>query len=258
LNNSGQVVGFSDISNNVYSHAVLFSGSGSNNIDLDSQGPVSYVGEARGINDSGQIVGWAYTSSGRYEATLFTAAGKVDLGDLCDSSPTASEAQAVNNSGTIIGLADDCHFTAQGSLFSGTGTNNVSLGGIGGGINGVAYDINASGQLVGYGTRSDNGAQRATVFGASGNFDLGTLGGFNSHAYGINASGQIVGDSALPGNSIYHAVLFSGTGILTSVVWVGSVVTLTRLIIRAKLSAIPTPPPITTASITHSFTKTGL
>jgi probable HAF family extracellular repeat protein len=70
LNNSGQVVGYSNISNNLYAHAVLFSGSGSNNIDLDSQGPVSYVGEARGINDAGQIVGWAYTSSGRYEATL--------------------------------------------------------------------------------------------------------------------------------------------------------------------------------------------
>src|ERR1039457_6286631 len=126
LNNSGQVVGFSSISNNLYSHAVLFSGSGSNNIDLDSQGPVSYVGEARGINDSGQIIGWAYTSSGRDEATLFTASGKVNLGDLCNS-PTASEAQAINGSGTIIGFADDCFFTAQGCRFSGQGSNNVSL-----------------------------------------------------------------------------------------------------------------------------------
>jgi probable HAF family extracellular repeat protein len=212
LNNSGQVVGFSNISNNVYAHAVLFSGSGSNNIDLDSQGPVSYVGEARGINDSGQIVGWAYTSSGRFEATLFTASGKVDLGDLCASSPTASEAQAINSSGTITGFADDCSFTAQGCRFSGQGSNNASLGGIGGGINGVAYDINASGQIVGYGTRSDNGAQHATLFSGLNNADLGTLGGFNSHAYGINNAGQIVGDSALPGNSVFHAVLFSGTG----------------------------------------------
>jgi probable HAF family extracellular repeat protein len=212
LNNAGQVVGFSDIVGNVYAHAALFSGSGSNNIDLDSQGPVSYVGEAHGINDSGQIVGWAYTSSGRYEAALFTASGKVDLGDLCDSSPTASEAQAINNSGTIIGYADDCYFTPQGCRFSGQGSDNTSLGGIGGGIEGVPYDINASGLVVGVGDRSDNGAARATLFGASGNLDLGTLGGFNSHAYGINDAGQIVGDSALTGNSAYHAVLFSGTG----------------------------------------------
>jgi probable HAF family extracellular repeat protein len=212
LNNSGQVVGFAAISNNVYSHAVLFSGTGSNNTDLDSQGPVSYVGEARGINDSGQIIGWANTSSGRIEATLFTASGKVNLGDLCGSSPTASEAQAINSSGTGIGFADDCSFTAQGCRFSGQGSNNVSLGGIGGGINGVAYDINASGQIVGYGTRSDNGAQHATLFRGSGNVDLGALGGFNSHAYGINNAGQIVGDSAITGNSAFHAVLFSGTG----------------------------------------------
>ncbi len=212
LNNSGQVVGFSNISNNVYAHAVLFSGTGSNNIDLDAQGPVSYVGEARGINDSGQIIGWAYTSSGRYEATLFTLSGKIDLGDLCDSSPKASEAQAINGSGTIIGFADDCGFTGQPSRFSGQGSNNVSLGGIGGGLSGVAYDLNASGQTVGYGTRSDNGAQHATLFGASGNLDLGVLGGFNSGAYGINNAGQIVGDSAITGNSAFHAVLFSGTG----------------------------------------------
>lgn len=211
LNNSGQVVGFSDISNNVYAHAVLFSGSGSNNIDLDSQGPVSYTGEARGINDSGQIIGWAYTSSGRDEATLFTASGKVNLGDLCDST-VGSEAQAVNGSGTFVGYADDCYYTAQGCLFSGSGSNNVSLGGIGGGINGVAYDLNASGQIVGYGTRSDDGAQHATLFSGANNLDLGTLGGFNSHAYGINDAGQIVGDSALPGNSVFDAVLFSGTG----------------------------------------------
>ena len=211
LNNSGQVVGFSNISNNVYAHAVLFSGTGSNNVDLDSQGSVSYVGEARGINDSGQIIGWAYTSSGRYEATLFTASGKVILGDLCNS-PTASEAQAINGAGTVIGYADDCFFTAQGCRFSGQGSNNVSLGGIGGGINGIAYDINASGQIVGYGTRGDNAAQHATLFSGLNNVDLGTLGGFSSHAYGINNAGQIIGDSALPGNSIYHAALFSGTG----------------------------------------------
>lgn len=210
LNSSGQVVGFSSISNSPYSHAVLFSGTGSNNVDLDSQGPVSYTGEARGINDSGQIIGWAYTSSGRDEATLFTATGKVNLGDLCDST-VGSEAQAINVSGTIIGYADDCYYTAQGCRLSGQG-NNVSLGGIGGGINGVAYDINASGQIVGYGTRSDNGAQHATLFSGANNFDLGTFGGFNSHAYGINNAGQIVGDSTLPGNSVFDAVLFSGTG----------------------------------------------
>jgi len=212
LNNLGQVVGIANISNNVYFHAVLFSGTGSNNIDLDSQGPVSYVGQACGINDAGQIFGWSYTSSGRYEATLFTASGKVILGDLCSSSPTASHAQAINAAGTVVGYAGDCFFTAQGCRFSGLGSNNVSLGGLGGGLSGVAYDINAAGQIVGYADRSDNGARRATLFNGVNNVDLGTLGGLNSLAYGINNAGQIVGDSTLPGNSIFHALLFSATG----------------------------------------------
>ncbi|HWD21335.1 MAG TPA: hypothetical protein VHB20_18860 [Verrucomicrobiae bacterium] len=212
LNSSGQVVGYSDISNNMYSHAVLFSGSGSNNIDLDSQGPISYVGEARGINDSGQIVGWAYSTNGHYKATIFTPSGKIDLGDLCDSGETASAIEAINNSGTMIGDADDCFYEDLPCRYGGAGNGNTALGGIGGGITGIAYDINASGQSVGYGTRSD-AAQHATLFGASGNVDLGALGGFNSHAYGINNAGQIVGDSALTGNSAFHAVLFSGTGV---------------------------------------------
>lgn len=213
LNKSGQVVGIADTNTLGVSHAVLFSGTGSNNVDLDVRGG-SNSGEARGINDSGQIVGWALASSGRYEAFLFTASGNVQLGDLCDSGGTASEAQAINNSGTTIGYADDCFYDVQGCRFSGTGTSgNVSLGGIGGGLNGMAYDINTSGQIVGYGTRQTDQLQHAALFGASGNVDLGTLGEVaNSHAYGINDAGQTVGDSAVSGGSAFHAVLFSGIG----------------------------------------------
>jgi probable HAF family extracellular repeat protein len=214
LNSSGQVVGFSD-TNNLYAHAVLFSGTGSNNIDLDVRGGNTTIGEAQGINDSGQIVGTAQPAAGgRVEAVLYNAAGTINLGDLCDSGNTAGSADAINNSGTVVGYAADCSFTATPCRFSGTGTGNVALPGIGGGIDGVAYSINSSGQTVGYATRSDNGARRATFFGGSGgnSVDLGTLGGFNSLAYGINDSGQIVGDSAITGNGAFHAVLFSGAG----------------------------------------------
>lgn len=214
LNNSGQVVGLSDITGNNYSHAVLFSGSGSNNIDLDVVGINPTVGEARGINDPGQIIGWAQPlSGGRVEAILYGLSSKTNLGDLCDSSPTASAAQAINNSGTIIGFADDCYFTPQGCRFSGAGTNNISLGGLGGGLSGVAYAINASGQTVGYCDRSDNGLRHATLFNGVNNFDLGTLSGTaSSLAYGINNAGQIVGTCTVSNGSAFHATLFSGTG----------------------------------------------
>jgi probable HAF family extracellular repeat protein len=215
LNNSGQVVGYADITGNKYSHAVLFSGSGSNNIDLDVVGANATVGEARGINDSGQIIGYAQPlSGGRVEAILYALSSKTNLGDLCDSSPTASEAMAINNSGVIVGYAADCDSTPQASRFSGKGTNNISLGGLGGGLDGVAYGINASGQVVGYGDRSDNGFRHATLFGAAGNnLDLGTLGGTaSSVAYGINDADQIVGTCTVSNGSAFHATLFSGTG----------------------------------------------
>lgn len=211
LNNLGQVVGFAD-TNLSTSHAVLFSGTGTNNIDLDLRGGTS-AGVARGINDSGQIIGTALAPSGRYEAYLFAASGNIILGDLCGSGGTASEGDAINDSGVMVGYADDCFYDAEACRFSGTGTlGNIALGGIGGEINGIAYDINASGQIVGVATRKSDQAQHATLFSNSGNIDLGTLGGFNSSAYGINNAGQIVGDSALPGNSVFHAVLFSGSG----------------------------------------------
>jgi probable HAF family extracellular repeat protein len=215
LNNLGQVVGYAEtnISPSATIHAALFSGTGSNNIDLDVRGGNTTVGEATGINDSGQIVGDGQPAAGgRFEALLYKASGTVPLDDLCDSDVSAGNAKAINNSGTIVGWAGDCFFTVMPCRFSGTGANNVALPGIGG-TGGIAYSINASGQIAGSGNRSD-GSSHATIFSGSGgnSVDLGTIGGFNSLAYGINDAGQVVGDSDVPGNSTFHAVLFSGTG----------------------------------------------
>lgn len=213
LNNLGQVVGFSNISNNMYAHAVLFSGTGSNNIDLDVRGGNTTVGTAQGINDSGQVVGVATPlAGGRVEAILYNPSGTITLlGDLSDCGSTAGAAQAINNSGTIVGFADDCFFTPKPCRFSGTGTGNVELSEIGGGVDGVAYGINSSNQIAGYGTRSDQ-ARRAALFNAPGaSVEFGTLGGGTSLAYGINDAGQVVGTSSLAGNGAFHAVFFGGT-----------------------------------------------
>src|ERR1700749_52681 len=94
LNNSGQVVGFSNISNNMYAHALLFSGTGSNNIDLDVRGGNTTVGTAQGINASGQVVGVAQPlAGGRIEAILYNPSGTITLlGDLSDCGATAGSA----------------------------------------------------------------------------------------------------------------------------------------------------------------------
>src|ERR1700761_4104903 len=98
INNLGQVVGYADTNISIV-HAVLFSGTGSNNIDLDVRGGDKTVGEGTGINDSGQIIGWGQPSSGgRVEAILYTATTNLPLGDLCGSSVSAGEGYAINNS----------------------------------------------------------------------------------------------------------------------------------------------------------------
>ena len=74
--------------------------------------------------------------------------------------------------------------------------------------------INASGQIVGYGTREQDQLRHAALFSASGNVDLGTLGGTaDSLAYSINDAGKIVGTCTVSNGSAFHATLFSGTGI---------------------------------------------
>jgi probable HAF family extracellular repeat protein len=211
INSSGQVVGYAFTTNNAGLHATLFSGTGSNNTDLGGlTGAANNNGEAYGINDSGQILGHATAPAGNVHATLFSGTGSnnTDLGTL---GGVFSFGRAINNAGQMVGQADAG--IGRAVLFSGTGSGNTDLGGVGGGVGGIAYAINTSGQIVGQATTAAQ-ADRATLFSGSGsgNLDLGTLGGFNSSAYGINDSGQIVGSSALPGNSAFHALLFSGTG----------------------------------------------
>jgi len=68
---------------------------------------------------------------------------------------------------------------------------------------GVAYDINDVGQVVGV-------AGNPTLWSGGNAISLGTLGGLGSVAYGINNAGQVVGFSAGP-NGFGRAVLWNGT-----------------------------------------------
>jgi probable HAF family extracellular repeat protein len=209
INSSGHVVGRSFTPGNATYHATLFSGTGSNNIDLGNlhNPPDNSISEAQGINDSGGIIG--VSAAPPLRATLFSGTGSdnIDLGALNNSS-LASAAYAINNAGEIVGFAEGAG-NGHATHFSGTGSNNIDLGTLGG-ADSTAYAVNNSGQIVGKATTAQQ-ADRATLFGGT-NFDLGTLGGFNSSAYGINDAGQIVGDAAITGDGAFHATLFSGTG----------------------------------------------
>lgn len=89
----------------------------------------------------------------------------------------------------------------------------TDLGDLGGGT-AIAYDINASGQVVG---QSLDGAGQmlgfiwlpTPAFGlAPGMYELETLGGTLSEASGINATGQVVGRAFVTGDTAFHAVIW--------------------------------------------------
>ncbi len=69
-----------------------------------------FGGEAYGINDGGQVVGWATTSSGNADAFLYSNGTMTDLGTLGGN---GSEAYGINASGQVVGNAYDQRLRAR-------------------------------------------------------------------------------------------------------------------------------------------------
>lgn len=93
----------------------------------------------------------------------------------------------------------------------------IDLGHLGGG-SAIAYDINASGQVVGQ-SRDAMGQGMGFIWlpapaygNGAGMFELETLGGTSSEALGINASGQVVGRAFVTGDTAFHAVIWPPNG----------------------------------------------
>jgi probable HAF family extracellular repeat protein len=110
LNNSGQIVGYSNTVGDQQQHAFLYSAVGI--IDLGTLG--GSASQAYGINDSGQIVGNSWLSPNTCcDAFLYSNGSMIDLNSLLPagsdfSAPGSYEgalafATAINNSGQIVG-----------------------------------------------------------------------------------------------------------------------------------------------------------
>ncbi|MBN2137624.1 MAG: hypothetical protein JW720_07450 [Sedimentisphaerales bacterium] len=202
VNDAGQMVG------EIGTNAVLFDASGAGNNTFLGTLPGSTVDKstAWGINNSGQIVGSAYTlyyggsiPQPREHATLFDPADSSKNIDLHPVPEMLSYAESINDQGQIVG--DIQYFTGGHHLFratifdpSGQGENLM--------IDSEDHDstiycINNAGQMVG---ERDG---RAAIFDASASrthVDLNSVshGGSSTLyiAYCINDNGLIVGEGS--------------------------------------------------------------
>jgi probable HAF family extracellular repeat protein len=162
---------------------------------------VATNGQAEGINNSGQVVGYY----GPVHAFIYTS------GVIHDLAPSGSFsiAYGINSLGQVVGelsTSDGLHIHA----FLYTGGSMQDLGTINGLGSSIAYGINNLGQVVGSASADNSLDQHAFLYTTNGVMqDLGTLGGDQSYAQAINDSGNIVGN-AYKSNGREDAFLYSG------------------------------------------------
>ena len=184
-------------------------------IDLGTLGGTESYAVA--VNDSGQIVGFAYAylpaipASWNCKPVQVTpgvwicahafswtpTGGMVDLGTLGGS---MAWAQALNASGQVVGYSQTVG-DARIHAFSWAPGGMVDLGTIGD-ADSIASEVNASGQIVGT-FIGRNGEENRLFFWTptGGMVDIGTPDGSRAHFAGLNNAGQVVG---------YNELLVSG------------------------------------------------
>lgn len=201
LNDSGQVVGQSSLSNEswplyrgfVYSDGLM----------SDVGTPDKKSSDAVGINNRGEVVGkYYYGEDNRSQAFHYSNGVMVSLGSL--GGPDSS-ATGINEEGRVVGWATTSDHRTQAFIY-GDGAM-VSFGAFGGPYT-AATAINDKGQVVGVGTTAGNALSHAFLYEDGMITDLGTLGGKHGDATGINNNGQIVGASSLDETDYRHAFLY--------------------------------------------------
>jgi probable HAF family extracellular repeat protein len=194
INNRGEIVGYADLPGVAEFRAFLYK----DGMLTDLGGLDGRYSFANSINDLGQAVGSAYTSTpwgGAYHAVLYENGTVRDLGVL---GLATSRAYQINNAGLIVGesqypggIGDSTH------AFVYHADKMVDIGTLGG-RSSAAFGVNNRNQVVGQADITNNDATHAFLFSNGSMIDLNGMIDTNSGwllyaAYDINSAGRIVG-----------------------------------------------------------------
>lgn len=169
------------------------------------------ISQAFSINNSGQIVGSAYTAGdASSHATMWNGTTVLNL----TPGVSGNEARGINEAGQAVGQSiirfnpGPSGWRARATVWS--GTTLTVLDPLLETTHSAASDINDSGQIVGRSIiGSFSGAYHATLWNGTTPTDLGA----NSAAFAINNTGQIAGNrnsSGVLGAAGTHATIWNG------------------------------------------------
>lgn len=166
-------------------------------------------GEAAGVNDRGQLVGWAESSTHDSSCIApqvldwFGVIWEPKHNKTTELPPfpgdAISGALGINARGDAVGGSGLCgpvSFAVSVHAVLWRGKKVTNLGSFGGSVNNIAIGINASGEVVGQSDLPGDSTAHAFSWRKGTMTDLGTLpGDTSSVAFDINSRGQIVGQS---------------------------------------------------------------
>lgn len=200
MNNSGQIVGNSYLSDNITSHAFLYK----NNVMLDLGTLGGSWSVATGINQKSQIVGYSLTSSGAAKAFIYENG---TMKGIINPPYTQSSAYAVNANGQVIGFQyeEDGDHTF---IYNDSDGDIIDLGQ----RNGELYGINDRGQIISGSGLYSGGQWKLYSDLVASNPGLGFMDPRYETDYSfvrrnLNNSGQITGNCFLDG--IVYAYLMT-------------------------------------------------
>src|SRR5579884_138755 len=211
INNSGQVVGYSQTGGNFIYHAFLYDGSMH---DLGTLG--GKFSQANAINDRGQIVGYSSTASApefETDAFLYDNGSMIDLNSLLPAGSDFARlalASAINDRGQIVGYGittgGQAHAFLLTPLSSESGAQPVSPSGDSRSLAGAA--IVGSGSASSGPTSAQAQPSPASIAAGGAEDGQGVGGGvYNLGTFDLDAASFVVGNLASASNdNVYGSI----------------------------------------------------